>query len=304
MPPIHLIINPHSAGGRTARVAVKVIRMCDALNLRVVSLVTERPGHATEMSRSLPCEARVIAVLGGDGTLNEVVNGAYGKDLTVALLPSGTGNDFAKTLGISKLKYAVHALAADMFRDVDVSRVQIETASGNSIARLFVNAVGIGFDAAVAYRASTIRIGRGLIPYLIAVFATLRNYRAAGAVIRAGGDPFSSTLFLACAGNGRSSGGGFMLTPRACFDDGLLDLCMVRSTPVLRILQVLPRTFSGSHLSAREVRYEQAPAFEFDLDAPLPVHADGELLARDAVRVRIHVMPQQMRFICPPPPIE
>ena len=297
MHPIHLIVNPHSAKGRTGRIADTVIEWCAAKKLDLIRMDTSGARHATELACSLDGRARIIAVLGGDGTLNEVVNGVQGKETILALLPSGTGNDFAKVLGIASARAGVEALAAGRVRLVDLARVSIDTASGANIERLFINAVGIGFDAAVAYRVARVRFGRGMIPYLVGVLATLRSYRGVQASIRIGDTVRNTSLFLACFGNGRSSGGGFALTPRAEIDDGMLDLCYARDMKVWRVLQVLPKALSGTHLSAPEVGYERLSTAEIRLDAPLPVHADGELLTQEALRVRVSVLPGAQRFI-------
>ncbi|MBI5646152.1 MAG: diacylglycerol kinase family lipid kinase [Ignavibacteriae bacterium] len=297
VPPITLIVNPHSAKGRTARVADSVVRHCTEMGLDVTRIDTAGIGHAIDIARELNGTESVIAGLGGDGTIHEIVNGTYGGRATLALIPSGTGNDFARMIGVKNPRHGVEALAAGIESTIDLARAHIQTARGTEEQRLFVNALGIGFDAAVGYRASRMKFGSGILPYLLGVFATLRTFTPANARVLIGDYLIESTLLLACIGNGRTSGGGFRLTPHALVDDGMLDLCLVRGTPVRRILQVLPSALTGHHLSAPEVRYERVRNVEVMLDRPVPVHLDGELVAEDAVRVSVQVLPAAAQFI-------
>ena len=194
------------------------------------------------------------------------------------------------------MKDTLDAVLRDRRRTVDAAKVDLVDEDGMHLSRRFVNAVGIGFDAAVAIDVSNGSTGRGILPYLIAVFRVLRHYSSVPSRIAYRNTELDASLFLACIGNGTTSGGGFRLTPRADVSDGLLDLCHVRQVSTGRVLQVLPRALNGSHLAAPEVTYDQAAHFDVALDFPLPVHVDGEILSPRARRLVVTVMAGAFEF--------
>ncbi len=261
--------------------------------------VTGGRGHATTIAAQLPDDGAPVFVLGGDGTLNEVVNGLRRRSHPVALAPVGTGNDFARLLGCSDGQAALNAIAGDRRWVVDAALVDVVNEDGSVARRRFINSMGIGFDAAVALDVASVKLGSGIVPYLLSVFRVLRTYTAVSSTIVFNNAEISSTLFLACIGNGTTSGGGFRLTPEARPDDGLLDLCHARAMSTARVLRVLPMALSGRHVHAPEVRMERAAHFDIALDDPLPVHLDGEILTRQARRLVVTCLPAAYEFCLP-----
>ncbi len=294
---IHLIINPRSGKGKTARKADRVFLELDRLGIEFVPVFTEGPGHAVELVRSLDGDADAVIGLGGDGTINEIVNGVVGKDTAVGLIPSGTGNDFARLLGLRSIEDGISAVAAGREIILDRMSLEIECAGGSALRRYCINTMGVGFDAAVAFRVAEYNRGSGILPYLAAVYRTLWSYEAARSRVAWEGEAADTGLFLATIGNGTTSGGGFVLSPHALPDDGLLDLCLVREVRKVRVIAILPKTFKGRHLTATEVRYVRSPRFTIELERPLPVHADGELLTAAALRISAAVEPRTVRVI-------
>ncbi len=293
---IHLILNPAAGKGRSGRRLTAVLHALQDAGYAVEEYVTARRMHAAEVAASLPDDGAPLCVAGGDGTLNEVMNGLSPGSHTVGVLPLGTGNDFATLLGSRSMKDTLSALLGDRSIAVDAAKADVVDENGQLISRRFINAIGIGFDAAVAMDVSNGSTGRGIIPYLISVFRVLRHYAAVPSRTVFCNTELDATLFLACIGNGTTSGGGFRLTPKADFSDGLLDLCHARQLSTGRVLQVLPRALSGSHLSAPEVTYAQAAHFDIELDFPLPVHVDGEIVTDRARRIFVTCMPGAFSF--------
>ncbi|MCZ7557229.1 MAG: diacylglycerol kinase family lipid kinase [Bacteroidia bacterium] len=297
---LHLIVNPAAGRGRGGRVHREVLKKAHDHGWHVNEYVTGGRGHATTIAAKLPDDEAPLLVLGGDGTMNEVINGLRHRSHPVGLVPIGTGNDFARLLRLRDTDDALHALREGKRRVVDTALVDVVNEDGTVERRRFINSMGIGFDAAVAVDVANVRLGSGMLPYLISVFRVLRTYEAVPSTITFSNVEISSTLFLACIGNGTTSGGGFRLTPHAHADDGLLDLCHVRSTPMRRILAVLPKALSGTHVHAPEVRMERAAHFNVALDFPLPVHLDGEILTRQARRLVVTCLPGVFEFFIPP----
>ncbi len=241
--------------------------------------------HAATIARALPGDGAPLCIAGGDGTLNEVINGLQPGAHPIGILPLGTGNDFARVLGIRSMRNTFDALMRGNTTSVDAVCADVVDEEENPISRRFINALGIGFDAAVAVDVSRRRFGSGILPYLLAVFRVLWKYRSVPSTTVLQNRELTESLFLACIGNGTTSGGGFRLTPKAQVNDGLLDLCHVRQIGVGRVLQVLPRALKGTHILAREVTYHQGAHLDIHLDYPLPVHVDGEILTHQARRV-------------------
>jgi diacylglycerol kinase (ATP) len=293
---VHLILNPAAGKGRSGRRLKDVLHALQDAGYTVEEYVTARRMHAAEIAAALPDDGAPLCVAGGDGTLNEVINGLAPGSHTVGVLPLGTGNDFATLLGSRSMKDTLDALLRDRCIAVDAAKADVIDEDGRMITRRFINAIGIGFDAAVAMDVSNGSTGRGIIPYLISVFRVLRHYAAVPSRTIYCNTELDASLFLACIGNGSTSGGGFRLTPKADISDGLLDLCHARQLSTMRVLQVLPRALKGSHLSAPEVTYAQAAHFDVALDFPLPVHVDGEILSDRARRIVVTCMPGANEF--------
>ncbi len=295
-PHIHLILNPASGKGRGGRQARRILQHLAAIGVHVKEYVTGGRGHATDIARQLPDDNLPLLVLGGDGTLNEVINGLRARSHPVAVLPLGTGNDFARLMGLRTVEHALHAFANGTTRRVDAAVIDVVEEGGAVLRRRFINSMGIGFDAAVAVDVSRASFGSGILPYLLAVFRVLRHFASVTATMVYNNEEQASTLFLACIGNGTTSGGGFKLTPLASPDDGLLDLCHVRHVGTRRVLQVLPRAVNGSHLRAPEVHSARAAHYDIELDDPLPVHCDGEILTEHARRLIVHCLQHEHLF--------
>lgn len=288
---IHLIVNPAAGKGRAGRQLARIVSSLHADGYRVEEYVTARPMHAATIARELPDDGAPLCVAGGDGTLNEVINGLEPKSHPVGVLPFGTGNDFARALKVKSMSDTLTALLSDRRRTVDIVKADVLEEGEAIISRRYLNALGVGFDAAVAVDVSRRRIGSGIIPYLLAVLRMLRTYESVPSRTLLHNRELSERLFLACLGNGTTSGGGFRLTPRAELDDRLMDLCHVRAASVARILQILPRALNGSHLAVPEVIYEQVAHADITLDFPLPVHVDGEIMSTTARRVIASCIP-------------
>jgi diacylglycerol kinase (ATP) len=294
---LHIIINPNAGNGKAKRAAPKLFAMLDAFHIQYETAYSRGPGDATLLAQELDHRASVLIAMGGDGTVNEIVNGIMDSEITLGVIPIGTGNDFAKMLGAGSLETAAALLQKAHTTAFDVARIECVNQDGSAIGRYFINTMGVGFDALVAAKVAKMKHLGGALPYLVTALRTLGSYKSVPSILQMNGQRTEETMFLATIGNGTTSGGGFILSPRAVPTDGLLDLCFVSDLKKSRVLRVIPKTFSGGHLGEPEVSYTQSDHFELELARPLPVHVDGEIITEQALRIKVSLSEKRLPVI-------
>lgn len=288
-----VILNPRAGKGRGANIRQRLQERLKHHGFEFDLLPTERSEHAIELARK--AKSDFVVAVGGDGTVNEVVNGIAGSDRILGVVSCGSGNDLIKSLGISgDLDEAVEQLATREPRGIDVGTVVCSGAdrAGISQERLFVNGLGVGFDAAVAARAQTFRHLRGTSLYLASVFLTLGEYRAPLFKISGDGLALGRRCLLIAVGNGTCAGGGFYLTPGAQIDDGLLDVCVVNEISLMGILKLMPQVMKGAHSNRKEITMARTRSLTVEADAGFFVHADGEIIGRGSRSVKVGIRPK------------
>lgn len=233
-----------------------------------------------------------MAGAGGDGTIREVAEGVLGTSSSLAVLPMGTGNDFARTLGFgSDLDLAIAALAGGKTMRVDAGRWRCGEQSG-----IFLNVAGCGFDAAVADRINRgFRHLRGTAAYLAAVTSILASYRATDLTIEVDSERIARRAMLCAFANAVSYGGGMRIAPCARISDGLLDLVLVREVGRFEFLRSLPRVFRGAHLGHPAVEHRVFRHATLTSDPPVPMLVDGEVVPAGAVT--IDVLPSALSVV-------
>jgi YegS/Rv2252/BmrU family lipid kinase len=260
--------------------------------------MTQGAGDATRLAaRALSGGPRPVIAVGGDGTLNEVLNGLLeaGGPVTLGVAPYGTGNDWARELGIPAAPAALCALLVRRkTRRVDVGRIEYQD-GGRRAARFFINVAGVGYDAYVLEHMW--RRGPRLPAYLVALTRGLVTYRAPSFTVRAAGRSESGSLFVALAMLGQSCGGGMRFAPHARPDDGLMDLVTIDHLGPLAALRRLPKIYRGTILEDRAVRFRQCPEADVEAEPPARVEADGQLLGTTPVAIR--VLPGAIDFLVP-----
>ncbi|MDX1420356.1 MAG: diacylglycerol kinase family protein, partial [Rubricoccaceae bacterium] len=172
-----VVLNPAAQNGRAGRQRAAIEAALRVENVRFDLYVTERPGHATLLAQQAAPDADVVLAVGGDGTVQEVVQGLHGSEAALGVLPLGTGNDFAYALGVPETLWeALQALLTAPVRTIDLGRVYWEDATDDALGgheRLFANCLGVGFDALVARNARRFKRLGGRTAYHAAVFRTL-----------------------------------------------------------------------------------------------------------------------------------
>jgi YegS/Rv2252/BmrU family lipid kinase len=275
-----IIANPRAGRGRVQKKLKEVEAILGSLGLRYKLYITEKPGQATEYSKEILNSGKFdrIIILGGDGTINEVIQPLVGSDVPILPLPLGTGNDFVKFF-YPFMKYD-SLLAKKAFSNsskaIDVGVVQ----SGN-IKRFFVNGMGIGFDAEVLNTMKKIKFLRGDFLYTTAVLWTFLNFTGfqINAEIKGEVDFVSGRYLLFNVGNGRYLGGGFKLFPVAQIDDGLLDVSIIDSVRPMKFFTNFYKAFKGKHVTLKEVHYFKGSELRIIAKSPLNIQVDGELIS-------------------------
>lgn len=311
---VAVILNPAAGNRRAGRAHRQMRKALDAAGVPFEIFQTERPNHASTLARRAAARFDAVFAAGGDGTVQEVASGLLDADDTVlGIVPLGTGNDLAKLLGVPKRPGdAIRALLDAEVAPIDagIVRWRDDGAPERVHEAVFVNAVGVGFDALVAAEADRLKLVRGISGYVAAVWKALRVWEqpevevrrapVAAGIEEAPEPIYRGPFFLAAVSNGVSVGGGFRLTPEARVDDGLLDLCLVAGPLSLaRILVLLPKAIRGRHLREPEVTMDRVEALALRLSAGVPIHVDGEVLTRSAVEVDIAVQPGTFRVLRP-----
>jgi len=287
------IVNPAAAGGRLGREWPKLQRRLASAGLASEVLFTEAPGHATELgARAAAGGCHRVLVVGGDGTICEAAEGMAGREsCELAILPRGTGNDGARTLGIpTDLDKAARVAIEGVARSVDLIR------TGD---RMVLNAIGIGLTADINVRAARIKWVRGIAVYLGTAAVSLFKFRAPMIRIVADGRVIDSTMTILAIHNGPTTGGGFALTPDAVPDDGLLDATLVPDVPVSGRLQRLVGALRGTLHTMDGSIALQAQSLELHHDEPLAVHFDGNAGTLEGPVTRFELVPRALKVVVP-----
>ncbi len=275
---ILVIINPSASRGRALRAWSRVRDLVASHGLTFTETLTERRMHAWEIAQDAASQGyTLIVAAGGDGTVNEVINGLMQVPQparpALAVLPGGTGNDFARGIGTPKrADLAVQALLTGTRKRVDVGQVN---------DRYFGGISGVGFDAEAARQANEWpRWVGGTALYVAAILKMLVTYSPVDARITIDGRAQSLRMFLLAAANTKWYGGGMFMAPHAEMDDGRLAVVYARDLGKLETLALLPQVYSGRHLLHPKVSHTTADEIRVESDTPLSIHADGEIVGR------------------------
>ncbi|MGE0128839.1 MAG: diacylglycerol kinase family protein [Blastocatellales bacterium] len=303
------IINPTAARGRALREWIRARKELIARGVKFDEHLTKHQGEAVEVTRWLfrRGEDTIIAV-GGDGTLNEIVNGyfdetghAINSEAAIGLLPAGTGSDFRRSVGLITRDDALNAIKQRETALLDVLRVELLDRDGLPVTRHSINVVsfGLGGEAVAlvnAWRESWPRWIGGRPRFVVAALKALRNYKNRQVVaLLDGGRAIEIISNFFVVANGRFAGGGMMLAPHAELSDGLCDVVMTDGATRWDIIRELPGIQRGAHLDNPKVSSRRASKVEITCDDRLAVDIDGE--AAGFIPAKLTVVPSSVRFI-------
>jgi YegS/Rv2252/BmrU family lipid kinase len=288
--PLTLLVNPHSAHGRTLKLLPKVEQELDALRIpfrvertRSLEQGVERALRAVEANE-------VPVVISGDGLVGAIGGAMAGSETPLGIVPGGRGNDLARVLGIPNDPVAaVAVLAAGETRRIDV---------GEANGERFLGIVSVGFDSECNRLANEVRFLRSNLVYVYSLFRTLVGWKPARFTIRAGEERMRISGYSISVANNSTYGGGMRIAPDAKLDDGLFDIVAVGEVGKLRFVGNLPKVFKGTHVNDEEVRVFRAQRLELSASRPFPVYADGEHLTDLPATLRM--LPRALSVIVPP----
>ena len=299
---MRLIVNPVAANGTAGKNWPRVRDFLQAEGASFDAVLTEGPGHAIRLARQALDEGhRTIVAVGGDGTVNEVLNGlvvegAVDPEVALGIIPWGTGADFSRTAGIPRhYMEAGRKLLRMETRSVDLGRI-ICLHEGQEVERYFINAAGLGFDGEVAELANRFpKLVGGTVTYLMCLFIGLVTYHNKNVEFSFDGQHVRGRLNSVIVCNGRYLGGGMFMAPEASFEDGIFDVVILGNLNKLEVVANLPRVYKGTHLTHPKVSLCHAREVHVEARERMFLQADGELVGEAPGTFQI--IPQALRVV-------
>ncbi len=293
---IHVILNPASRSGKGQKLWEKIQRVLVDHDVEFQPHFTKQSGSATKFARELTKdlgdnEKVSLLVIGGDGTLDEVLQGVKDYDyskVTISYVPGGSGNDFARDYPPSgkTIEKLIHLLETPTKYVVDLGKAEMLLDDGKKHVHYFPVSAGMGFDAAVCagvdgtgMKRFLNKIGLGKFVYLyIAVREVFFSKHPPCRLTLSDGTThlFNHLLFAAFM-NHRFEGGGFMFGPEADATDGMIDLCLPNIRNGFKVLRIIPSAYKGTHVRFKDIHMFRDSSFRIQSDIPLFVHCDGEV---------------------------
>lgn len=310
-----VIVNPASASGRTAERWPAIVARLKTAGVDCDVVLTRSPDDASRLAReAVEAARRELVILGGDGTINEVVaglvhadgSGMIADDVTLSIIHQGTGGDVARGIGIGHDEgRAINAAIHGPVRAVDVGVAEFQTEDGQRQTRAFLSCANVGMAAEVVTDVvgTLKRLGSTGAFAAATVRALLRNRPRPVRIVSS--DPpwqHRTSIVDVIAANNRYMGGGMFVAPDARMDDGLLDLVVIESASRTRLLRTFPKVYRGSHVSDPLVTVRRTSRVRIETAEPaadaLGVVLDGELVGTTPVEYRVLAHAINLRFPC------
>jgi diacylglycerol kinase (ATP) len=295
------LVNPASDSGATGKRWPEIARIAAERGLTGDSYLSERPEHLAELAREAAAGgARLLIAVGGDGTVNEVVNGIAGLDgVELAVVHRGTGGDFVRTFGIPhKLEAALDVARRARTREVDLGRAAYRTWDGSEETKWFANAASAGLSGAVAKRVNeTGKALGGKVSYAWSTLAVFTRWRNAELTVTVGDEEREGPMYDVIVANGRYLGGGMKITPDAEPDDGLFDVLLIGDISKGDLVRNLPKLYRGTHLPHPKAEVLRGAKATIEARIPLPVQLDGE--QPGTTPATFEVVPRALRLRVP-----
>ena len=301
---VKIILNPMADMGRAWKTANDLRPIAQEFQGELTWSGTVYPTHAIELARQAGEEGYdMVVAMGGDGTVHEVMNGLMqvpeSKRPLMGVVPIGSGNDFAYSMGITqKSAHALsHALKAENVETVDIGCMTDE----HGRREYFDNTIGIGFDAVVTIRSHKLPIVKGFLMYLTAVIQTIiLNHNPASVKIETDTESWEGSTLMVTLCNGPREGGGFMLSPNSKNNDGKMEYVIVNKVSRGMMFRLVPEFMNGTHMRFKQIRMGEFKKFTLSSDLPLYIHADGEIFTSFGSNLRkatFEIMPKALRVV-------
>jgi diacylglycerol kinase (ATP) len=290
---IALVVNPVSGRRHGERIADDAEQLLTTLGHEIARIQGDDGQHAREqLIKAVETGVDTVVVVGGDGALHDVLPAVVGRNLTLGVLPAGTGNDTARSLGIpvKNPAAAMKVLLGGHTREIDVAQTGPD--------EYVVTVVASGFDSKVNERANAMSWPRGNMRYNISIVAELREFEPLAFTLTLDGETIEREAMLVAVGNGPSFGGGLRLCEGASLDDGLLDVVVINPLSKAKLLRVFPKLYRGTHVTIPE--FERHLVREVTLSSPgIVAYGDGERLG--PLPMTSTVRPSALRVLVPAP---
>jgi YegS/Rv2252/BmrU family lipid kinase len=298
-----VVVNPNAGRRRGLVDWDEISGYLSEYRLKFTPVFTECPGHATEIvvDRVENDSFRKIVVVGGDGTMNEVVNGIFRQrkfkttEISLGMITVGTGNDWGRMFGIpADYKEAIEVLVENQTFIQDAGKVRFcnDDEPGN---RYFVNIAGMGFDAEVTRKTNRLKEkGKGgAFLYFLNIFTSLVRYRHSEAMINVDGLNLENKIFSINVGIGKYNGGGMMPSPNAIPDDGLFDMTIIRKLSKPNVILSLKRLYNGTIHKHPKVDSYTGKSIRVESNDTIRLETDGETLGHTPIEFSI--IPRSVR---------
>jgi diacylglycerol kinase (ATP) len=291
MPKLLVLVNPAAGRGKALKVLPRIEGALREMHLPYDLERTSAPDDATGIAREASKAGYgMVACVGGDGTVSETGRGLLHTDTALALLPGGTGDDFARAIGVHRnLPKALRALKDGTVQTIDVGRFGTHT---------FLNSVGVGFDGQVTRDNQQVTRLTGILSYLVVVLKNLPSYRNPGFHLKGRDWEYRGKGILVEVGNGQCAGGGFFLTPNADLQDGLLDVTLLGDYGPIQRFVALPMVFLKRMHVMRGVQMFKTDLLQISVDRPTFIHVDGNLKHMHEPAT-VEILPKALKVVFP-----
>ena len=303
-----VIINPCANHHQALEKSSSVKSSLAQAGLDYTIVTTRSRGDARNLAESASDYDAVVAA-GGDGTVNEVVNGllstgAGGPSQPLGILPLGTGNDFSDMTGLPRdINRAAEVIAAGYTRQIDAGAVSYLSVNGQGSekwhSRYFNNSCGVAMEPSVALEVERMTQLSGNMRYVVGMIRAFLKLRSWQIQVHWDGGVFESPTLLLNVANSPRTGGQFNVAPGARMDDGLFDVIFAPSMPKLEALTILPRLFKGTHVNHSKITTLRTTRLWISSEPGTPMHLDGELVAESAKIINYQMLPGKITLLAP-----
>lgn len=287
-----IIANPKAGRGKAQTIIPKVEQYLEENNLDFQLLLTKYQGDAADLAeKGIKDKVDLIGIIGGDGTVNEVVNGVRETDIPLAIIPAGSGNDFSRSVGIpNNFIDAWQTLLKGKIKKVDLGLVN---------NRYFVNIFGMGIDTETIKEMNKMSgILKGELMYFWGIIKALIKFNPHKIKLIFKGQEIKENILTIAVANGKYYGGRVKIAPHAEIDDGFFDICVIKSMNKWRALSNLIKVYKGTHLKLPEVAIYNTDEILIESSKPILAQADGELL-EDNQSFLIKILPGKLNILVP-----
>ena len=302
----YIIINPVAGKGKIFKDWELLESLLHKYNIPFEESYTTHKCHALELTKQAVDRGfRSFIAVGGDGTLNEITNALIQhsdyepEQFSLAMIPTGTGNDWSKTFGIpDKYEEAIKMIAKDYTMLQDIGKVSYKERDGSLKERYFINGAGIGYDARVAEKVNKDKEKNhtGTFLYMKNLMSTLIKYNFYDIILTIDDREYSSELFSLSLGIGKYIGGGMMMMPGAVPDSGCLDITLVKKISKVDVIKNVKNLYDGSFVKHPSVELMRGRKIVVDTDKDVGLEADGEILGDPPYTFEI--LPQMLNVVC------